>query len=100
MFNTLFTSLAVILLGIFEQDLSATTLLAVPELYTIGQKNGAFNFTKYIAWMFMAASDVMILYFLMLGLWGQAPFTVDDTEYAMGDLSFSAAIIVINTKLL
>lgn len=34
-FNTLFTSLCVILPGIFEKDLDASTLLAVPELYTV-----------------------------------------------------------------
>ena len=33
LFNTLFTSLPVIFMGIFEQDLSASTLMAVPELY-------------------------------------------------------------------
>lgn len=48
----------------------------------------------------MAASDAMILFFLMLGLWAQAEFTVDNTEFAMGDLSFTAAVIVINIKLL
>ena len=65
MFNTLFTSLPVIFLGIFEQDLSATTLLAVPELYAQGQRNAAFNFQKYIWWMFMAVSEAVVVYFLM-----------------------------------
>lgn len=36
-FNALFTSLCVILPGIFEQDLKASTLLAVPELYTVSK---------------------------------------------------------------
>ncbi|KAH6724008.1 putative phospholipid-transporting ATPase [Leptodontidium sp. MPI-SDFR-AT-0119] len=65
-FNTLFTSLAVILLGIFEQDLNASTLLAVPELYVSGQRNASFNFKVYIAWMFMATSESVIIYFLIL----------------------------------
>ncbi|KAH7419115.1 putative phospholipid-transporting ATPase [Cadophora sp. MPI-SDFR-AT-0126] len=65
-FNTLFTSLAVILLGIFEQDLNASTLLAVPELYVSGQRNASFNFKIYIAWMFMATSESVIIYFLIL----------------------------------
>ncbi|PHH62639.1 hypothetical protein CDD81_6873 [Ophiocordyceps australis] len=37
-FNSAFTSLPVILLGILERDLAAETLLAVPELYTFGQR--------------------------------------------------------------
>jgi phospholipid-translocating ATPase len=99
-FNTLFTSLAVILLGIFEQDLNASTLLAVPELYVSGQRNASFNFKLYITWMFMATADSVIIYFLMFGLFGQAIFTRDDGLLAMGTLAFSASVIFINTKLL
>ncbi|CAL3969263.1 unnamed protein product [Diplocarpon coronariae] len=99
-FNTLFTSLAVIFLGIFEQDLNASTLLAVPELYTSGQTGEAFNFKVYLGWMFMAASESFIIYFLMYGLFGKAVFTKDQGLLAMGTLAFSGAVIFINTKLL
>lgn len=99
-FNTLFTSLPVIFLGIFEQDLAASTLLAVPELYVQGQRNEGFNFKKYFGWMFMASSEAMIIYFLMFGLFGEAIFTRDDSVLALGQLCFTAAVIFINTKLL
>lgn len=99
MFNTLFTSLPVIFYGIFEKDLSASTLLAVPELYTIGQRNGGFNLRIYLGWVFMAASEAMIVFFIMLGLYGQALFTLDNGLYAMGDLTFTACIIIIATKI-
>ncbi|KAL2075779.1 hypothetical protein VTL71DRAFT_722 [Oculimacula yallundae] len=99
-FNTLFTSLPVIFLGIFEQDLNASTLLAVPELYVSGQRNASFNFKVYAAWMFMAASESAIIYFLMFGLFGEAIFTRDDNLLAMGTLAFSASVIFIATKLL
>ena len=99
MFNTLFTSLPVIFIGIFLKDLSASTLLAVPELYTIGQRNGGFNLRIYLGWLFMAASEAMVVFFIMLGLYGQALFTLDNGLYAMGDLTFTACIIVIATKI-
>lgn len=99
MFNTLFTSLPVIFYGIFEKDLSASTLLAVPELYTIGQRNGGFNLRIYLGWVFMAASEAMVVFFIMLGLYGQALFTLDNGLYAMGDLTFTACIIIIATKI-
>jgi phospholipid-translocating ATPase len=100
MFNTLFTSLPVILLGIFEQDLSATTLLAVPELYAQGQRNAAFNFQKYLWWMFMAVSEAAVVYFLMYGLYALDIADPYNGLFAMGDLSFSCIVIIINTKLL
>ena len=99
MFNTLFTSLTIIFLGIFEQDLHASTLIAVPELYTKGQKHAGFNFKVYTGWMFMATSEAMIVYFTMWGIYGGAPFTRDQTLYPLGDLTFTVCVIVISLKL-
>jgi len=90
----------VILLGIFEKDLGSATLLAVPELYTKGQRNGSFNFKIYLGWMFMAASEAMVVFFLMLGLFGRILFVNDNGLYAMGVLTYSSAVILISIKLL
>ncbi|KAL5115523.1 drs2 neo1 protein [Pleosporales sp. CAS-2024a] len=99
MFNTLFTSLPVIFMGVFEKDLSASTLLAVPELYTKGQRNGGFNIRVYLGWIFMASSEAMVVYFLMLGLWGQSQWTVDESIFPMGALSFTAIVSIIALKM-
>ena len=99
-FNTLFTSLAVIFLGIFERDLNASTLLAVPELYLKGQRNEAFNIKNYLGWMFMASSSSILIYFLMFGLYGEAIFTKDDSVLALGQMCFTVAVVFINTKML
>ena len=100
MFNTLFTSLPVIFLGIFEKDLAASTLLAIPELYTKGQRGEGFNIRVYAGWMFMAASESCFVYFIMLGLYGQTLFTRDNGLYAMGVLTFSSVVVIVATKLL
>ena len=99
MFNTLFTSLCVIFMGIFEKDLRAETLLAVPELYTFGQRNEGFNLKEYLRWVFMASSEAIIIFWLMIGLFGSAIFTNDNALFGMGVISFTACIIVINTKM-
>ena len=100
MFNTLFTSLPVIFMGIFEQDLKAATLLAVPELYhSLGHRNRGFNIKLYLAWVAMAASQAVVVFFIMLGLYGQSRFTLDNGLYAMGDLTFTACIVIIATKM-
>ncbi|RHZ65214.1 aminophospholipid-translocating P4-type ATPase DNF3 [Aspergillus thermomutatus] len=100
MFNTLFTSLAVIFLGIFTKDLSASTLLAVPELYTKGQRHGGFNIKLYLGWTFMATCEAMIVFFVMYGLFGNVLFTDTGNDiFSAGLLTFSACVIVINTKL-
>ncbi|KAJ5835997.1 ATPase P-type K/Mg/Cd/Cu/Zn/Na/Ca/Na/H-transporter [Penicillium robsamsonii] len=100
MFNTLFTSLAVIFLGIFTKDLSASTLLAVPELYTKGQRHGGFNIKLYLGWSFMATCEAVIIFFTMWSLFGLARVNPSDNDiFSMGLLTFSACIIVINVKL-
>lgn len=99
-FNSLFTSLAVILLGMFEQDLDALTLLAVPELYTYGQTNQAFNFKKYVAWMFMAASDAMVIYYTMFGLWREFHMEENGDLMSLGTLCFAVCVMFINIKCL
>lgn len=100
MFNTLFTSLAVIFLGIFTKDLAASTVLAVPELYTKGQRHAGFNIRLYLGWAFMATCEAVIIFFTMYGLYGMASInpTSNDT-FALGLLTFSACVVVINLKL-
>ena len=100
LFNTFFTSLPVIFMGIFEQDLSASTLMAAPELYhSLGPCNGGFNIKIYLVWVAMAASQAVIVFFIMLGLFGQSIFTTDNGLYAMGALTFTACILIIATKM-
>ena len=100
MFNTLFTSLPVIFLGIFEQDMSRSTLLAVPELYqSLGPVNSGFNIPLYLSWVAMASCQAVIIFFIILGLFGQALFTKGNDLYAQGALTFTACVIVIATKI-
>ncbi|KAI9728365.1 MAG: hypothetical protein M1828_003765 [Chrysothrix sp. TS-e1954] len=97
--NTLFTSLPVIFLGIFEQDLSAATLIAVPELYAKGQRNGGFNYKLYLWWTFIAVADAMIIYFLALRLFAEPEREYTDV-YPFGDLIYVAAVTFVTIKLL
>ncbi|OAK93911.1 phospholipid-translocating P-type ATPase [Phaeosphaeriaceae sp. SRC1lsM3a] len=100
MFNTLFTSLPVIFMGVFEKDLSASTLLAVPELYTIGQRNGGFNVRVYLEWMFMASAEAMVVYFVMWSLWGEEPrFVRDESIFPLGVGTYTAIVVLIALKM-
>ena len=98
MFNTLFTSLPVLVIGIFDKDLSATTLLAVPELYTKGQKNGAFSFKLYFGWMFIALSQALMCFFIPLYMfaWGDIS---NVGIFAFGNLVYTCCAVLICVKL-
>lgn len=99
-FNTLFTSLAVILVGMFEQDIKAETLLAVPELYTLGQKNKAFNYYMYFGWSSVAVIEAVLIYYGVWGIFMAINFNEDNTLFAMGDLAFTVCVLFINIKML
>jgi magnesium-transporting ATPase (P-type) len=102
--NVIFTALCIIFLGMFEQDLDANTLLAVPELYAQGQRNGSFNLWIYAWWNFMALTDAVLIYYFVYLAYGMALFNDVFTDaadlFAFGQLQFAVCVVVINTKLL
>lgn len=99
MFNTLFTSLPVIFMGVFEKDLTPSTLIAVPELYNFGQRNRGFNISVYAWWAFLGACESQIVFFTTYSIYSNSPFTRDNHLYAMGALAFTSCVILISLKL-
>lgn len=100
-FNTLFTSLCNICMGIWEQDLQAETLLAVPELYRYGQLNKGLNPSRYLQWMILGAVEGVIAWNAVWAGYGWiVPQGRDDGIYALGMLQFTVGVLWINWKLL
>ncbi|ABN66077.2 aminophospholipid-translocating ATPase [Scheffersomyces stipitis CBS 6054] len=97
MFNTLFTSLPVICIGMFDKDLRPSTLIAVPELYAKGRLYQAFNLKIFVSWMFLAAIQSVGISFMAYYVWG---FTAlrDNTTFPLGSLVFAALVVIINAK--
>ncbi|KAK0721666.1 hypothetical protein B0T26DRAFT_190368 [Lasiosphaeria miniovina] len=99
--NTLFTSLCVIVPAIWEQDLAAETLLAVPELYVFGQRNRGLNIPLYLSWMVGAVAQGVLVWFLCWAFYGGFVGPVRDGGlFALGNLIFSVNIMWTNCKLM
>src|SRR3569833_2154493 len=99
-FNNLFTSLHVILLGIFEKEQQTETQHAVPELYTFGQRNKGFNYWQYLGWMFMGVAEALLIYNTLYGIYNISLFSIDTSLFAMGSLAFTVCVLFINIKML
>lgn len=84
----------------FEQDLRPDTLLAVPELYTYGQKNQGLNIKLYLAWMVHATVCGLAVWFITWASYGVWNTMGDNGLFALGDLSFTLGIVWTNWKLL
>ncbi|KAF9187860.1 hypothetical protein BGZ50_001716 [Haplosporangium sp. Z 11] len=102
-YNTLFSSLPVMVVGMFEQDLKATTLLLVPELYTYGQRNCGFSLTTYGTWM--AAAVYQAIASLLVPLWiagavGKVGVGPDDESlFSMGLGVYTTIVLVVTFKI-
>ncbi|KAI0396800.1 phospholipid-translocating P-type ATPase [Xylariaceae sp. FL0594] len=108
-YNAIFTSLPIFFLGLCEQDLSAETLLAVPELYTSGQRDEGVNVKKCIFWLFTGAIDTVLVFTIV---WLEFLFNLnsgpndvhgrghDNSLFPMGSLALTILIAHINIKIL
>lgn len=71
MYSVLFTSLPVIVLGAFDQDLNAKAALAFPQLYVRGIRG--LEYTRSMFWFYMADGlyQSAIVYFVPYLIWTQ-----------------------------
>jgi len=97
MFNTLFTSLPVLCIGMFEKDLKPATLLTIPELYSYGRLSQGFNMKIFMEWIIEGTLISVIITFLNIITWGFTSLT-DNSMYPLGVVNFTAIVAMINMK--
>ncbi|XP_047341133.1 putative phospholipid-transporting ATPase 9 [Impatiens glandulifera] len=64
LYNVFFTSLPVIALGVFDQDVSARFCLKFPLLYQEGVQNVLFSWRRVLGWMFNGLVSAVIVFYL------------------------------------
>ncbi|RDW72647.1 Phospholipid-transporting ATPase [Aspergillus mulundensis] len=103
--NLAFTSLPVILMGIFDQDVDDKVSLAVPQLYMRGIERLEWSQTKF--WLHMADGfyQSVICYYMPYLLYEPANFVTENgldvsDRNRMGVLVASCAVIASNTYIL
>ena len=79
-YNILFTSLPVIVIGVFDQDLPAAEVLKYPQLYIRGITNMLFNWNKYGFYLLVA-----IFHMVLLNLYVIIPFNYNQVINSSGN---------------
>lgn len=97
MFNTLFTLLCVLCVGMFDKDLSPATAIAVPELYERGRELQVFNLRVFVRWMVLAACQLLVIGFGTYPAWGFNAL-LDNLVFPIGLIQFTLLVTVINAK--
>ncbi|KAH8695037.1 phospholipid-translocating P-type ATPase domain-containing protein [Talaromyces proteolyticus] len=103
--NLAFTSLPVIFMGIFDQDVDDKISLAVPQLYMRGIERKEWSPWKFWFYMFDGFYQSLMCFFMPYLLYAPATFqrgdglALDDRQQ-MGILVASAAVVASNTYIL
>ncbi|KAL8533454.1 hypothetical protein ACS0TY_009732 [Phlomoides rotata] len=66
LYNVFFTSLPVVALGVFDQDVSARFCLKFPLLYQEGIQNILFSWRRIIGWMLNGVCSAVIIFFFTI----------------------------------
>ncbi|KAK0597902.1 hypothetical protein LWI29_029634 [Acer saccharum] len=101
-FNVFLTSLPVISLGVFEQDVSSEICLQFPALYQQGPKNLFFDWYRIFGWMGNGVYASVMIFVLNIVIFYNQSFRVDGQTADMaivGTTMFTCIIWVVNVQI-
>jgi phospholipid-transporting ATPase len=100
-YNVLFTVLPPVVMGVFDQFVSARVLDRYPQLYTLGQRNAFFTKTAFWLWVANALYHSIILYgFSIILFWGdlKQPDGLDTGHWFWGTTLYLAVLLTVLGK--
>jgi len=100
LFNVVFTAVPVLLLGIYDIDLSYATVRKFPKLYQDSVSNMYFSTQRLWWWLFQAALESIICALVpLLLLENFGHFGFFETHWQAGALCFTAVVCISNLKI-
>uniref|UniRef100_A0A8C9L1C5 P-type phospholipid transporter n=1 Tax=Panthera tigris altaica TaxID=74533 RepID=A0A8C9L1C5_PANTA len=96
LYNVLYSSLPVLLMGLLDQDVSDKLSLRFPGLYIVGQRDLLFNYKRFFVSLVHGILTSMVLFFIPLGAYlqtvgqdGEAP-----SDYQSFAVTIASALII------
>ncbi|XP_057978495.1 probable phospholipid-transporting ATPase 4 isoform X2 [Malania oleifera] len=102
LFNVILTSLPVISLGVFEQDVSSEVCLQFPALYQQGPRNLFFDWYRIFGWMGNGLYSSLIIFFLNIIIFYDQAFRAGGQTAdmaAVGTTMFTCIIWAVNSQI-
>ncbi|KAK4479857.1 hypothetical protein RD792_015401 [Penstemon davidsonii] len=102
LYNVFFTSLPVIAMGVFDQDVSARFCLKFPLLYQEGVQNVLFSWRRIIGWMLNGVISAIIIFFFCTRALSLQAFNNDGkiAEYQiLGAIMYTCVVWVVNCQM-
>ncbi|PPR02401.1 hypothetical protein CVT26_011369 [Gymnopilus dilepis] len=101
LFNVVFTVLPPLVIGIFDQFVSARFLDRYPQLYILGQKNEFFTSTAFWMWIANALYHSLVLFgFSVILFWGDLKLAdgLDSGHWFWGTTLYLAVLLTVLGK--
>uniref|UniRef100_A0A2K6H039 ATPase phospholipid transporting 8B1 n=1 Tax=Propithecus coquereli TaxID=379532 RepID=A0A2K6H039_PROCO len=96
LYNVLYSSLPVLLMGLLDQDVSDKLSLRFPRLYVVGQRDLLFNYRRFFVSLLHGILTSMILFFIPFGAYlqtvgqdGEAP-----SDYQSFAVTIASALVI------
>ncbi|GAB4860951.1 Putative phospholipid-transporting ATPase 9 [Ancistrocladus abbreviatus] len=101
-YNIFFTSLPVMALGVFDQDVSAELCLKFPQLYQEGIQNLLFSWRRIIGWAFNGVLSATIIFFFCIRAMENQAFRKEGEVVGfeiLGATLYTCVVWVVNTQM-
>ncbi|KAL1370475.1 hypothetical protein HN51_000736 [Arachis hypogaea] len=101
-YNVFFSSLPVIALGVFDQDVSARYCLKFPLLYQEGVQNVLFSWRRILAWMLNGFISAIIVFFFCTKAMELQAFDVEGRTAGrdiLGATMYTCVVWVVNLQI-
>ncbi|XP_078614739.1 phospholipid-transporting ATPase IF-like isoform X2 [Branchiostoma floridae x Branchiostoma japonicum] len=102
-YNIFFTSLPILLYGLFEQNIKKADLMKNPELYKDIAKNRRLDIFHFLYWTILGIWHALVNYYGPMYLFWDAPSLMPDQtmfgNFGLGTFIFTAVVIVVNLKM-
>ncbi|KAM0908005.1 hypothetical protein ACQ4PT_015722 [Festuca glaucescens] len=102
LYNVFFTSLPVIALGVFDQDVSSRLCLQYPELYQEGVQNVLFSWRRILGWMLNGVINAVLIFFFCTTALKDQAFRQDGQVAgldALGAVMYTCVVWVVNCQM-
>ncbi|XP_009778604.1 phospholipid-transporting ATPase 3 isoform X2 [Nicotiana tabacum] len=102
LYNVIFTALPVIILGLFEKDVSASLSKKYPELYREGIRNTFFKWRVVATWAFFAVYQSLVLYNFVISS-STKGMNSSGRMFGLWDVStmaYTCVVVTVNLRLL
>ncbi|XP_033637661.1 probable phospholipid-transporting ATPase IF isoform X2 [Asterias rubens] len=103
LFNITFTSLPILIFGIFEQHITSEMLLKNPRLYKEIRKNAKMSWSQCVYWLLLGLIHALLIFYFTLLLFKNDASVFPDQKAlgnrALGTIMYTCCVLLVNIKL-